>query len=129
MARTVQRVAVVVFAVLALAGMGVGAAQASAALVQREVATLPVPPLKPAEGTIETSSINCVWKYSPGRNSTVWVDCYQIGGGASGYSVSVSCSDGSVHSSPVIRFGGFGSAMAFCPGATRMLSFTVWAHY
>ncbi|WP_367127657.1 hypothetical protein [Saccharothrix sp. HUAS TT1] len=129
MRRTVQRVAVVVFAVLALAGMGVGGAQASTALVEREVVTLPAPPLQTAEGKIQSSSVNCIWKYSGGRNSTVWVDCYQIGGGASGYSVSVSCSDGSVHSSPMIRFGGFGSATASCPGATKMLSFTVRAHY
>ncbi|TQM84543.1 hypothetical protein FHX81_6998 [Saccharothrix saharensis] len=129
MSRTVQRVAVVVFAVLALAGMGVAGAQASVALVEREVTTLPVPPLQPAEGKIQTSSINCIWTYTPGRNSSIWVNCYQIGGGASGYSVSVSCSDGSVHDSPVVRFGGFGSATAYCPGATRMVSFTVWAHY
>ncbi|WP_447007984.1 hypothetical protein ACRAKI_16550 [Saccharothrix isguenensis] len=115
-----------VFAVLALVGTGVGA-QASAALVEREVATVPVPPLKPAEGKVESSSINCVWTYLPGRNSTVWVDCHQIGGGASGFSVSVSCSDGSVHSSKVTRFGS--SAMAYCPGTATMNSFTVWAHY
>jgi hypothetical protein len=124
MSRTVQRVASVVIAVLALAGTGAVSAQAS---VEREVVTLPVPPLKPAEGKVEASSINCVWRYLPGRNSTVWVDCHQIGGGASGYSVSVSCSDGSVHSSKVTRFGS--TAMAYCPGATTMLSFTLRAHY
>ncbi|WP_148088767.1 hypothetical protein [Saccharothrix texasensis] len=127
MSRTVQRVVTVVFAVLALAGFGAMGAQASAALVQREVATLPVPPLKPAEGKVETSSIGCVWSYYPGRNSTVWVDCHQIGGGAAGFSVSVLCSDGSVHSSDVTRFGS--SAVAYCPGATTMRSFTIWAHY
>ncbi|QFZ17782.1 hypothetical protein EKG83_10085 [Saccharothrix syringae] len=89
--------------------------------------TLPVPPLKPAEGEVEAASVFCVWRYSPGRNSTVWADCYQIGGGASGFSVSVSCSDGSVHSSKVTRFGT--SAVAYCPGATTMLSFTLRAHY
>ncbi|GAA1307731.1 hypothetical protein GCM10009634_71130 [Saccharothrix xinjiangensis] len=116
-----------VFAVLALAGTGVAGAQASTALAERELVTLPVPPLKPAEGKVEATSVHCVWRYYPGRNSTVWADCHQIGGGASGFSVSVSCSDGSVHSSKVTRFGT--SAMAYCPGATTMLSFTLRAHY
>jgi hypothetical protein len=127
MSRTTQRVASVAFAVLAFAGAGVAGAQASTTSVEREVVTLPVPPLKPAEGEVEASSITCIWEYFPGRNSTVWVDCYQIGGGASGFSVSVSCSDGSVHSSKVTRFGT--SAMAYCPGTATMLSFTLRAHY
>ncbi|XVS66483.1 hypothetical protein ACQPYE_10605 [Actinosynnema sp. CA-299493] len=117
----------VVFAVLALAGFGAVGAQASAAAVQREVATLPVPPLTPAKGKVETTSIGCSWEYYPGRNSTVWVDCHQFGGGASGFSVSVWCSDGSFHSSGVTRFGS--SAVAVCPGSTTMRSFTIWAHY
>ncbi|MFC6091764.1 hypothetical protein [Saccharothrix lopnurensis] len=127
MSRAVQRVAAVVFAVLVSAGVGAAGAQASTALAERDLVTLPVPPLKPAEGKVEVSSIGCTWRYFPGRNSTVWADCYQFGGGASGFSVSVSCSDGSVHSSKVTRFGT--SAVAYCPGATTMLSFTLRAHY
>ncbi|AXX31905.1 hypothetical protein KCV87_33025 [Actinosynnema pretiosum subsp. pretiosum] len=124
MLRTMGRATMTGLAVLALAGAGAG----SAAAVERELTTIAAPPLKPASGEVKASSVACVWRYSPGHNSTVWVDCHQVGGGAAtGFEVSVTCSDGSVHTSGATRFGS--PAMAYCPGATTMKSFTISAHY
>ncbi|WP_157767790.1 MULTISPECIES: hypothetical protein [Actinosynnema] len=124
MLRTTSRAAMTGFAILALAGAGAGSATA----VERELTTIAVPPLQPAGGEVKASSVACVWKYSPGRNPTVWVDCHQVGGGAAtGFEVTVTCSDGSSHTSGATRFGS--PAMAYCPGATTMKSFTLSAHY